>query len=72
MKERIRMFYPNHPLFTVPEEKLKMWRNANIRGNKYGPVHCKQVVQVLEEIWYFSDFSENILRRVTKNNFLQF
>lgn len=46
------MVHPHHPLFGVPKEQLKMWRDENIDGNKYGDVHCRQIIQAMATVLY--------------------
>lgn len=52
MKENLKVNHPDHPLFSVPAEQLKQWRNENIDGNKYSGVHCRQIAQAMSAVLY--------------------
>lgn len=72
----LKTIYPNHPLFSVSQEKLKMWRNTNIKGNKFSDMHSEQILQVLEELCSGFDVAiqsvvKNKMQRITIDFLLQ-
>lgn len=53
MQEYLKTNHPNPLLFAVLEQKLKIWRNATMKSNKFKDKHCRQTVQVLENYFYY-------------------
>lgn len=50
------MIHPNHPLFTVSKETLKIRRDEDINGNKYGYVQCVQLIEVFQYCCFRPEF----------------
>lgn len=72
VKAHLKMVYPDHPLFTVSNEKLKMWRNENINGNKYADSHCRQIVQIIEDFFQDYGYLDNVTNEVINNKIQAF
>lgn len=52
VKEHLKIVHSNHPLFAVQNDELKLWRDENIEGNKFGDLHCRQIIQAMAAVLY--------------------
>lgn len=52
VKEHLKIINSKHPLFSVQKEELKLWRDENIDGNKFGDMHCRQIIQAMAAVLY--------------------
>lgn len=69
MKEYLKTIHPNHPVFAVPEERFKLWRDTNIKGSKYEGIHCDQIVEVLDDFFDRPQFYDHEIQLVIKIDF---
>lgn len=62
VKRVLLMEHNNHPIFSVPMDKLELWRNKTISGNQWRPFESKQIISamctVLFERMFFHGNSE--------------
>lgn len=72
MKECLKIANPNHSFFAISKERLKIWRDSNIKGNKYNEEQCKEILQVMENFFLLPGLPKETIEEVIQNKIRRF